>query len=127
MHVIEAFEKVMYSRLIDFLEENKILIVNQFGFRKNHSSYMALMVLIDKLTKALENGDYVIGMFLDFSKAFDTVKHHILLEKLEYYGIRGSALAWFESYLANRQQYVTYNGVKSSCKPSNVVYHKGLY
>ena len=77
----KVFEKVMYSRLIDFLEENKILIVNQFSFRKNHSSYMALMVLIDKLTKALENGDYVIGMFLDFSKAFDTVNHHILLEK----------------------------------------------
>ena len=112
----KVFEKVMYSRLIDFLEENKILIVNQFGFRKNHSSYMALMVLIDKLTKALENGDYVIGMFLDFSKAFDTVNHQILLEKLEYYGIRGSALAWFESYLADRQQYVTCNGVKSSCK-----------
>ena len=76
---------------------------------------MALMV-IDKLTKALENGDYAIGMVLDFSKAFHTVNHHILLEKLEYYGIRGSALECFESYLANRQQYVTYNGVKSSCK-----------
>ena len=74
------------------------------------------MVLIDKLSKALENGDYVIGMFFGFSKAFDTVNHHILLEKLEYYGIRRSALAWFESYLANRQQYVTYNGVKASRK-----------
>ena len=77
---------------------------------------MALIVLIYKITKALENGDYVIGMFLDFSKAFDTVNHHMMLEKLEYYGIRWSALAWFESYLANRQQYVTYNEVKSSCK-----------
>ena len=53
----KVFEKLMYSRLIEFLEENKILIVNQFGFRKNHSSYTTLMVLIDKLTKALENGD----------------------------------------------------------------------
>ena len=53
---------------------------------------MALMLLIDKLTKALENGNYVIGLFLDFSKAFDTV-NHILLEKLDYLGIRGSALA----------------------------------
>ena len=113
----KVFEKVMYSRLTDFLEDNKILIVNQFGFRKDHSSYMTLMVLTDRLTKALENGDYmyVIGLFLDFSNAFDTVNHHVLLAKLEYYGIRGSALAWFESYLANRQQYVIYNGVKSSC------------
>ena len=112
----KVFEKVMYSRLIDFLEDNKILFVNQFGFRKKHSSYMALMLLIDKLTKALENGNYVIGLFLDFSKAFDTVNHYILLEKLDYYGIRGSALPLFESYLSNRQQYVTFNGVKSSCK-----------
>ena len=112
----KVFEKVMYSRLIDFLEDDKILFVNQFGFRKSHSSYMALMLLVDKLTKALENGVYIICVFLDFSKAFDTVNHHVLLEKLDYYGIRGSALAWFESYLTNRQQYVTYNGVKSSCK-----------
>ena len=112
----KVFEKVMYSRLIDFLEENKILIVNQFGFRKNHSQYMVLMVLIDEVTKALENGGCVIGKVLDFSKAFDTMNHHILLEKLECYGIRGSALAWFESYLAKRQQYVTYNGVKTSGK-----------
>ena len=64
----KVFEKVMYSRLIDFLEDNKILFVNQFGFRQNHSSNMALMLLIDKLTKALENGNYVIGLFLIFQK-----------------------------------------------------------
>ena len=112
----KVFEKIMNSHVIDFLEDNKILFVNQFGFRKSHSSYMARMLLVDKLTKALENGVYIICVFLDFSKAFDTVNHHVLLEKLDYYGIRGSALAWFESYLTNRQQYVTYNGVKSSCK-----------
>ena len=76
----KVFEKVMYSRLIDFLEESKILFVNLFGFRKNHSSYMALMLLIDKLTKAPENGYYIITLFLDFSKAFDTVNHYILLK-----------------------------------------------
>ena len=63
----KVFEKVMYSRLIEFLEENKILIVNQIGFRKNHSSYMALMVLIDKLTKALEKGD-CYWYVLDFQR-----------------------------------------------------------
>ena len=64
---------------------------------------MALMKLLDKIVKALENGEYVIGIFLDFSKAFDTVDHRILLMKLEYSGIRGVCLDWFESYLIARK------------------------
>ena len=71
---------------------------------------------MDKLIKSIENGDHVIGFFLDFSKAFDTVNHSILLNKLHHYGIRGSALDWFRSYLSNRQQFVTYNGVSSGTK-----------
>ena len=77
---------------------------------------MALLLLMDELTKAIENKDYVIGIFLDFSKAFDTVDHSILLRKLAHYGIRGSALDWFHSYLSGRKQYVTYNGTTSSTK-----------
>ena len=61
----------------------------------------------------MEEGNYVIGIFLDFSKAFDTVNHKILLEKLQMYGIRGVALDWFKSYLDKRKQYVTYNNSKS--------------
>ena len=91
----KIFEKAMYSRLIDFLETQKIIIQQQFGFRKHHSTYMALMILVDKLTKALENGEYVLGVFLDFSKAFDTVDHNILISKLYHLGIRGVALEWF--------------------------------
>ena len=112
----KVFEKVMYTRLLDFLELRNILIKNQFGFRKFHSSYMALMVMMNDISKALDEGDSVIGIFLDFSKAFDTVNHRILLDKLFHYGIRGNALDWFESYLSNRRQYVTYNDVKSSIK-----------
>ena len=115
----KVFEKVMYSRLSSFLERNKILLNNQFGFRKHHSAYMALMILLDKIVKALENVDYVIGIYLDFSKAFDTVDHGTLLLKLEHNGVRGSALKWFKSYLSDRQQYVTYNGVSSLLKNIN--------
>ena len=91
----KVFEKIMYSRLMEYLETYKSLINNQFGFRKYHSSYMALMLLMDDLITSLEKGDIVIGVFLDFSKAFDTVIHDILLNKLEHHGIRGNALCWF--------------------------------
>ena len=112
----KVFEKVMYTRLLDFLEKQKVLFQYQFGFRKKHSSYMAVMLLVDKIIKCLEDGEFVIGVFLDFSKAFDTVDHEILLTKLYHYGIRGSALDWFRSYLSDRKQYVTYNGVASASK-----------
>ena len=88
----------MYTRLKEYLDNLKILASNQFGFRKLHSSYVALMTLMDKLITSLEKKEYVIGIFLDFSKAFDTVDHSILLRKLSHYGIRGNALNWFESY-----------------------------
>ena len=74
---------------------------------------MALITLIDKISEALDNGDFVIGVFLFFPKAFDTVDHSILLKKLHVYGIRGLTLQWFESYLSSRVQYVTYNSIKS--------------
>ena len=110
----KVFERVMYNRLNSYLDTYNILFHNQFGFRKKHSSYMALMILMDKLIKSLENGEYVVGVFLDFSKAFDTVNHEILLSKLDHYGIRGPALEWFRSYLEDRKQFVTYNDVSSS-------------
>ena len=106
----------MYSRVSEFLETFKILVNFQFGFRKFHSSYMALLTLMDQLISSLEKKQFVIGIFLDFSKAFDTVDHMILLQKLSHYGIRGSALKWFTSYFSNRRQYVTYNGETSMMK-----------
>ena len=112
----KVFERVMYNRLMEYLDVYKILVSCQFGFRKLHSSCMALMALMDKLISSLENKEFVIGIFLDFSKAFDNVDHDILLCKLSHYGIRGNALKWIESYLSNRKQFVTYNGVSSVSK-----------
>ena len=91
----------------------QILYEYQFGFQKNKSTYMALISLTDKITKAMENGEFCIGLFIDFRKAFDTVDHSILLEKLSHYGIRGIAHDWISSYLTNRQQFVEFNGSKS--------------
>ena len=109
----KVFEKIMYERLLKLLEKLKILYSEQYGFRRKHSTYMALLTLMDKLVNALENKEIVVGIFLDFSKAFDTVDHDILLQKLHHYGIRGYAYSWFESYITHRTQFVTYSGAKS--------------
>ena len=112
----KVFEKIMYNRLSDFITKLELLYEFQFGFRKKHSTYLAHLILLDKLTNSLDNGEKVIGIYLDFSKAFDTVNHDILLQKLYHYGIRGNAYEWFKSYLTGRVQYVTYNRVQSSPK-----------
>ena len=117
MSVLPVFskllERLMYNRLIDYINENHILFEYQFGFQKGKSTFMALIVLLVKISAALENWDFVIGVFLDFSKAFDIVDHNILLEKLDFYGIKGVTYKWFEDYLWERKQYVTYNGITS--------------
>ena len=78
----KVLERIMYNRLIRFINKNKLLYKYQFGFRKNHSTYMALIILIDKITAALDNGDFTIAVLIDFREAFDTVDHTILLDKL---------------------------------------------
>ena len=85
----------------------------QFGFRKKHSTEQAILELTDKLKSAIDNKQLTCGLFLDFSKTFDTVNHKILLEKLQKYGMRGVPLQWFTSYLTNRQQYVRINTTDS--------------
>ena len=113
----QILEKIMYKRLIAFVNANNLLYKFQFGFREKHSTYMPLIIILDKITEALDNGNYVIGIFLDFRKAFDTVNHKILLDKLYHYGIRGPAYRWFVSYLTDRQQYVCFEDSVSDSKP----------
>ena len=112
----KTFERLMYNRLIQFLDKNKVLYQNQFGFRQGHSTHHVLITLVDNITKSLDNGDIVIGVFLDLKKAFDTVNHKILVKKLYHYGIRGNVLKWFESYLTNRSQFILFNGKKSDIR-----------
>ena len=111
----KILEKLMYKRLYNFLELHEVLYNLQFGFRASHSIDHALISLTESIKNTLDNKKYGCGIFIDLQKAFDTVNHQILLSKLEHYGIRGTALAWFSSYLCNRSQYVSVNGHNSNC------------
>jgi hypothetical protein len=115
----KILEKIIAIRLISYLDKHDILDSSQYGFRKKHSTYMAMMCLYDKVSEAIDRNEFCVGIFIDLSKAFDTLDHSILLKKLEMYGIRGKANLLIKSYLTNRQQYVFYNEAKSSLKPIN--------
>ena len=93
----------MYNRPISFIEKMDIIYAKQFGFRSHHSTEHATLSIVDKIHEGIEKGMFSCGIFLDFSKAFDTVNHSILIRKLEHYGVRGIAKDWFVSYLSNRR------------------------
>jgi len=112
----KILERLVFNRCIDHIDTNKILNDKQFGFRSNHSTDMAIIQLADKINTAVERNETTIGIFLDLSKAFDTIDHNILLHKLEYYGFRGIVLDWFKNYLSNRKQFVSYNTCESELK-----------
>ena len=88
----------------------------QFGFRAGYSTTHSLIDIVENIRKTIETRKYGCGVFIDLKKAFDTVNHDILLRKLEHYGIRESASAWFKSYLSDRKQYVHLNGTDSEMK-----------
>ena len=105
----------MHSRLYKFLDKFNCLHELQFGFRTKHN----LIDITETMRKALDDNKFACWIFIDLQKAFDTVNHEILLNKLEYYGIRGLPLKWFESYLKDRTQFVFINGSNSKTKSIN--------
>lgn len=112
----KIFEKAIYSRLFTYFESKNIIVNNQYGFRQNHSTHMALLDMYDRLSTAIDRNEYAVGVFIDLSKAFDTLNHNILLEKLEHYGVRGVASKLLQNYLKNRYQYVSLNGTSSTMR-----------
>ena len=115
--ISKILEKIIHERLYKFFCDNEILSVNQFGFRPKHSTEQAVITYINNITKNLENGLSSITVFLDLSRAFDTVNFEILLRKLHSYGIQGVANDLIKSYLSNRSQSVLANGFSSTYLP----------
>ena len=107
----------MYNRITEFVEQHNILYRCQFGFRKNYSTSHALIHLINKIS-AIDQRETTVGVFLDLSKAFDTLDHQILFTKLEHYGIRDVALQWIKSYFSCRRQFVQINQI---CSPTQTI------
>jgi len=112
----KIIEKCMHNRLTTFFEQCSILSESQYGFKKGVSCSDAIVSLTEFIYKSLNEKKFVITLFMDLKKAYDTVNHDILLKKLEAYGIRGEILKWFESYLSDRKQRVKIGEVYSEWK-----------
>ena len=116
-NISKLIEKLMFSRLYKYLEAQNLIYELQFGFRAKHSTNHALIAITQKIKEAINNNETAIGIFVDFEKAFDTVNHEILLSKLSHYGVNGTAQSWFRSYLSQRTQFVSLNGIDSEILP----------
>ena len=115
----KILEKVMFNKIMSFFDSQQILYKHQYGFRPKHSTIHPLIHLLNECAFAANSQpkQLTISIFCDLSKAFDVISHNILLQKLEFYGIRGVAKEWISNYLSDRNQYVEIENFKSSvCK-----------
>ena len=103
----------MYTRIYSYLVKYKLIYPKQFGFRANHSVNHAIISITEYIRSLLDKGEYVCGIFVDLEKAFDTVHHDILCDKVRAYGLRGNINKLLKSYLTSRKQYVSINGSDS--------------
>ena len=104
--ISKLFEKVVYNQLYTHFQTYKLFYFSQYGFRKRHSTEFAALELIDKVLQNIDDKNATFAIYMDLLKAFDTLNHRILINKLSHYGIHGNELAWFSSYLCDRIQYV---------------------
>lgn len=118
--ISKVFEKIIHKQLLNFFLQNKLLHRSQYGFRPQHSTESAALELIDHILTKMDKNEVPINIYLDLSKAFDTLDHQILLDKLQYYGIRNDALKLIENYFKNRKQCVFYNEIYSESKEITV-------
>ena len=111
--ISKIFERVIFNQTHQYFNEKQLYYDSQYGFRKSHSTELASYELVDRIISQMENSEIPLNIYMDLSKAFDTLDHDILLRKLSYYGIKGNALTLFSSYLSDRKQYVIMDDIKS--------------
>ena len=109
----KILERIMYNRLYTFLNENNLLYEKQFGFQAAHSTDHAIVELANQIYSKFNENKFTLGVFIDLSKAFDTVDHDILLTKLKFYGIHNMNHKWFRSYLTSRKQFIECDKTKT--------------
>ena len=113
--ISKIFERIIFNQINDHFTSRNLYYDGQYGFREKHSSstQLAVLELIDRITHELDLGNTPINIYIDLSKAFDTLDHNILISKLQHYGIKGAALQLLLSYLSNRKQFVQYGDILS--------------
>ena len=112
----KVFERIIFNQIHNYFHVNDLYVCSQYGFRKEHSTELAVLELIDRIIQHLDKGTTSINVYLDLSKAFVTIDHNTLLHKLKYYGLEGKPLRLFERYLNERQQYVDLDGTTCSTR-----------
>ena len=110
----KILERIIYRRVFNYLNDNNLLVRQQFGFRRGHSTDHALIKLIASIYDSFNQNKYTLGVFIDLSKAFDTVDHNIVIDRLNSCGIKHNSLKWFSSYLSNRKQFIQVGAIKTS-------------
>ena len=111
--ISKIFEKIISQQILEYFTKNNLIFSSQHGFRTKHSTETAAIELVDTLKIEIDKGHLPVSIFMDLSKAFDTIDHTILLKKLKFYGVDGISLELFKSYLTDRKQYVAINSAKS--------------
>ena len=111
--ISKVIEKVMHIQLYDYFNRFDFLYDNQYGFRTNHSTELATLEIINRIVSKMDNNEIPINIYLDLSKAFDTLDHEILINKLTYYGVTGNSLLLLSNFLSERNQYVDFNSKQS--------------
>ena len=111
--ISKIFERVIYNQLYEHFNTNNLLVEEQYRFRTNHSTEYVFIKLVDHLSNEMDTSNIPCALYIDLSKAFDTLSFDIILQKLKYYGIVGNELLLLTSYLRNRKQDVIFNNHES--------------
>jgi endonuclease/exonuclease/phosphatase family metal-dependent hydrolase len=112
----KILETIMHNQLYNYFDKSNLFYDSQYGFRRRHSTELAAIEIVDRLVTQMDKNEIPINIYLDLSKAFDTLDHNILISKLQFYGLGGSSLQLLKDYITNRKQYVVFGRYESELK-----------